>query len=46
MEDDINTFGEGLYQTMAAQDFKPMVIRTPIIRQLAIQGRPVPRGAA
>ncbi|MDO6587444.1 CHAT domain-containing protein [Salipiger sp. 1_MG-2023] len=43
MEDDINTFGEGLYQTMATQDFKPMVIRTPIIRQLAIEGRPVPR---
>jgi CHAT domain-containing protein len=43
MEDDISTFGEGLYQSSGKSDFKPLVIRTPIIRQLVTDGSTVPR---
>ncbi len=43
MEDDIGTFGEGLYQSSGESDFKPLVIRTPIIRQLVTDGSTVRR---
>ncbi len=45
MEDDIATFGEGLYQSTGSTDFKPLVIRTPMLRQLVTSGPSVPRAS-
>lgn len=43
MEDDVGTFSNGLYQSVEVTEFKPLVIRAPIIRRLVDQGTSVPR---
>ncbi|MFG5380105.1 CHAT domain-containing protein [Yoonia sp. R2-816] len=43
MEDSVSVFGDGLYQNTAEEDFRPLVVRTPVIRQLVSPGATVPR---
>ncbi|WP_187431193.1 hypothetical protein ROLI_013600 [Roseobacter fucihabitans] len=43
MEDAVSVFGEGLYQSLGSKEFRPLVVRTPVLRQLVSSGRVVPR---
>ncbi|MEM8644602.1 MAG: CHAT domain-containing protein, partial [Pseudomonadota bacterium] len=45
MEDAVSVLGDGLYQSTGAQDFRPLVVRAPVIRQLVSGGAVVPRVA-
>jgi CHAT domain-containing protein len=43
MEDSVSVFGDGLYQSTGEEDFRPLVVRTPVVRQLVSPGATVPR---
>lgn len=43
MEDAVSVLGDGLYQSTGNEDFRPLVVRTPVLRQLVSPGATVPR---
>lgn len=46
MEDSVSVFGDGLYQSTGDTDFRPLVVRTPVLRQLVSPGAVVPRASS
>jgi CHAT domain-containing protein/triacylglycerol esterase/lipase EstA (alpha/beta hydrolase family) len=43
LEDAVSVLGDGLYESTGDTDFRPLVVRTPVLRQLVSPGAVVPR---